>query len=182
MLPVTDQTNPTECRLRRATAADHSRIENLMQFYNYDLSESYPLSFDETGLYALRPKQAYWSTPTVHPYLIDVDGELAGFAVVDQEVVAPTSTFNLGYFFVGRRFRQKGIGKQIVCQLLQRYPGTWEIYHLRENEAARRFWSSVIATAGIVDANITEQLIDGEMCVLYTFASTGLAQTNPHGG
>lgn len=175
MLPVTDQTNLTECRLRRATAADLPRIENLMQFYNYDLSESTPLSFAENGLYALRPKQAYWSTPTVHPYLIEVGTALGGFAVVDQEVVAPTSTFNLGYFFVGRRFRNKGFGKQIVRQLLQRYPGTWEIYHLRGNEAAMRFWSGVIATAGIADAIVTEQLIDDEMCVLYTFSSACLA-------
>ncbi len=167
---MTNQTNPTECHLRRATAADIPRIENLMQFYNYDLSESYPLSFGETGLYALRPKQAYWSTPTVHPYLIDVGGELAGFAVVDQEVVAPTSTFNLGYFFVGRRFRQKGIGKQIVRQLLQRYPGAWEIYHLRENDAARRFWTKALAAEGTNRASVSERLIDDEMCVLYRFA------------
>ncbi len=180
MLPVTDQTNPTECHLRRATAADHSRIENLMQFYNYDLSESYPLSFGENGLYTLRPKQDYWSAPTVHPYLIEVGTALAGFAVVDQEVVAPTSTYNLGYFFIGRRFRHQGIGKQIVRQLLQHYPGEWEIYHLRENDAAKQFWSSVITTAGIADVKFSEQRIDDEICVLYRFSSIGLAQQEPH--
>ncbi len=174
---MADQNRENNFSLRRAAVADLPRIENLMQFYNYDLSESYPLSFGENGLYTLRPKQAYWSLPTVHPYLIEVGPELAGFAVVDHDVVATTSNFNLGYFFIGRRFRKQGIGKQIVRQLLQRYTGNWEIYHLHENVAAKNFWSKALTAAGIADAKISEQMIDDEVCILYTFSSTGPVQT-----
>lgn len=59
-------------------------IENLMQFYQYALSQSYPLSFADNGLYTVRSKQSYWSKPSVRPYLIRVGTALAGFAVVDD--------------------------------------------------------------------------------------------------
>ena len=92
----------SQVSVRSALTSDIACIENMMQFYNYDLSESLPVNFAETGLYDLRPKAQYWSKPHVSPFLIYVDGELAGFAVVDDEVIEPESRYNMGYFFIAR--------------------------------------------------------------------------------
>ena len=42
--------------IERAAPDDLPRIENLMQFYNYDLSEWTPVAFAHEGRYQLRPK------------------------------------------------------------------------------------------------------------------------------
>jgi hypothetical protein len=48
-----------------ATPADLPCIENLMQFYNYDLSQWCEVKFGDDGRYQLQPKAAYWANPTV---------------------------------------------------------------------------------------------------------------------
>jgi predicted acetyltransferase len=154
----------------RATADDLPRIENLMQFYNYDLSEWYPVEFAAHGLYAIRPKQAYWAKPDVVPYKVLVAGHWAGFAVVDDEVVDPASHHNLGYFFVARRYRGLGVGRRLAETILREHAGRWEIYHLEANQAARRFWPRVIERiAGMAPAE-RGCVIDDVPSTLYTFS------------
>ena len=95
--------------IERAAPDDLPRIENLMQFYNYDLSEWTPVAFAHEGRYQLRPKAPYWAQEDVHPFLIWVGDELAGFAVVDGEFDQGDSDHKMGYFFLGRGFRGDGV-------------------------------------------------------------------------
>ena len=155
--------------LVEARGADLGAIENLMQFYNYELSRWYPIEFDASGLYAIRSKAAYWAEPGVRPFLIRADGELAGFAVVDDEVVDPVFDFNLGYFFVGRRHRGRGVGTAAFRALLQRFPGAWEIYHLALNEPARHFWPAALRQVQPRSLEAIEATIHGQASVLYRF-------------
>jgi predicted acetyltransferase len=157
--------------VRPALSAGLPCIENMMQFYNYDLSESYPVDFAATGLYALRPKQPYWSKPGVVPFVIYVDDELAGFAVVDDEVIQPQSQYNMGYFFIARRYRGRGVGKQVANKLFAQFPGTWEVYFYSNNEAASQFWHAIISKSLARDVTSSEQLIDGEPCTLFSFST-----------
>ncbi|MCV2367719.1 GNAT family N-acetyltransferase [Roseateles oligotrophus] len=158
--------------LHEATAEDLPRIENLMQFYNYDLSEFWPVEFSATGLYALRPKEAYWAKPSVRPYIAKIDGELAGFAVVDDEVQDPQSQFNLGYFFLGRRYRGSGAAQEMLRLLFERHPGRWEVYFFVDNLPAARFWPKAIAQqTGDQEVLVTDTDSDGLPCRLYRFSS-----------
>lgn len=162
---------PTDAaRVTRAGPDDLPRIENLMQFYNYDLSEDYPVEFAEHGLYALRPKQAYWAQPTVVPYLLRVAGHLAGFAVVDQEVVEPSSTYSLGYFYVARRYRGQGLGLPLAATVMRQHPGRWEVYHLARNRAAQRFWPRVLPQLASTPLEVSDRVIDELPSTLYRFA------------
>jgi predicted acetyltransferase len=158
--------------VRPALSTELACIENMMQFYNYDLSESLPVDFAETGLYALRPKEQYWSKPGVAPFVIYVDDELAGFAVVDDEVTQPESRYNMGYFFIARRYRGRGVGKQVASRIFAQFPGAWEIYFYSNNKAASRFWNAAIAKPSARDVAVSAQIIDGEPCTLFSF-STG---------
>jgi predicted acetyltransferase len=155
----------------RATVEDFGRIENLMQFYNYDLSEWYPIDFASHGLYALRPKQPYWSKSTVVPYVVRVGGHLAGFAVVDEEVVDAESNYNMGYFFIARRYRGLGLGLHLAKSVVRRHIGRWEVYHLEKNAAAKRFWSKAIASITGVAPIVSNKVIDELPSILYTFSS-----------
>lgn len=161
----------SQVSVRAAQLTELTCIENMMQFYNYDLSESHPVDFAATGLYALRPKEQYWSKHSVAPFVVYVDGALAGFAVVDDEVIEPTSHYNMGYFFIARRYRALGVGKQVVSKLFSQFPGAWEIYFYTNNKAASRFWHAVIAKSSVHDVASSERIIDGEPCTLFTFST-----------
>lgn len=156
--------------LTTATEPELACIEHLMQFYNYDLSEWCAVEFGPGGLYALRPRQAYWAQPSVWPYLARVGGELAGFAVVDAEVMHPGSDFNLGYFFLARRYRGRGLAQQMLDQLLARHPGRWEVYFYDANRPAARFWPGALARAGVQDGHQADAVVDGQPCQLLRFS------------
>lgn len=152
-----------------ATAADLPRIENLMQFYNHDMSEWYPASLGSHGLYDLRPKQPYWANPNTRPYIARVAGDLAGFAVVDDEVTDSRSQFNLGYLFVARRYRGMGLGGRWVKAMLGQHPGEWEVFHYTANRPAGVFWPRAIAAAATEGLRVEEMTIDDAACKLYKF-------------
>lgn len=97
-------------------------IENLMQFYLYDFSEWLPLKLAKHGFFALQPNDAYWRHPATRPFLIRVDGELAGFITVDEETHIDGAEFNIGYFFVTRRMRGQGVAQFVVSALLSQIP------------------------------------------------------------
>ena len=156
--------------LHAATAADLTRIENMMQFYNYDLSESSPVELGENGLFTLRPKEAYWAKPSVKPYIAIVSGELAGFAVVDDEVVYPDAEFNIGYFFLARRYRRRGLAQQMASQLFRLHPGRWEVYHFASNAAADRFWAKAIVQVSFGQSRVEDIVRDEMRCRLHRFS------------
>ncbi len=157
--------------LRAADRPQWPVIENLMQFYMYDLSAWYPIAFGEDGRYAIGSKADYLALPGTQAWLILADDELAGFAVVDDELVDPRHDLNLGYFFVGRRFRGRGVGSAAFGGLLARYPGAWELYYLARNAGAAAFWPKAFERAGVRDVAASELSIRGEACVMNRFVS-----------
>lgn len=163
----------TPLSLDEAQPQDLRCIEGLMQFYNYELSQWYPVEFGDPGLYAIRSKAEYWARPDVRPYLLRTPKGLAGFAVVDGEVVDPASQHNLGYLFVGRRYRGQGLAAQAVSALLKRFPGAWKVYHLALNTQAQGFWPVALARTGVGDAVATNEPVHGEASVMYRFTVPG---------
>jgi len=157
--------------LQEALPSDLSRIEGLMQFHLYELSEWQPITFWDTGMYRLGSKHKYWKGDGVFPFLIRVDGELAGFAVVDNRVVYPDTQYNLGYFFVGRRYRDSGAGEAVAKDLFKRFKGPWEIQHSSKDEAARAFWNRAIKAAKAKELTISEQLVADELCTHHRFST-----------
>ncbi|MCO7573710.1 GNAT family N-acetyltransferase [Pseudomonas chlororaphis] len=131
--------------LRPAARDDWPCLENLMQFYLYELSQWLPLKFAAQGLYALQALDDYWRHPATHPWLILVAGELAGFAVVDQQRCDHNARRNLGYLFIARRFRRLGIGRQVTQQLFEHFKGSWQVMHFDANLPARDFWRAMLA-------------------------------------
>lgn len=154
-----------------ALSSNASCIDNLMQLYAYDASEWYPIHLEANGRFKLRPVTRFWTEANQHPFLIRVNGALAGFAVVDGEVVDPASQWDMGYLFVARRFRGQGIGRLVAQQLFAQFRGRWEVYQLVENKTAIQFWRSVISA--YTNAKFTEHelLIGGDDCIQQRFTA-----------
>jgi len=157
--------------LHAAQRDELETIENLMQFYTYDFSEWLPLKLGEHGFFNIQPKQDYWRKPATRPFLIKVDGELAGFVTVDDETQMASAEFNIGYFFVSRRFRGQGVAKFVASTLLSRFPGQWQIFHIDANQPARLFWAHVMPALAQGNVTTHQLAVDGYPCTLYRFES-----------
>ncbi len=155
--------------LLRAQRDELDCIENLMQFYLYDFSEWLPLTFAERGLFNVQLPPDYWRKPATQPFLIRVDGALAGFVTVDATAHLAGVTFNISYLFVSRRYRGQGVGRHVVDALLQQLPGCWQVFHLDANLAAKTFWAKVIPALGASELSQHRLPVDGYPCTLFKF-------------
>ena len=157
--------------LHAAQRDELETLENLMQFYMYDLSEWLPLKLGGHGCFRIQPQQDYWRNPATRPFLIKVDGELAGFVTVDDNTHLPGAQYNIGYLFVSRRFRGQGIATFVVSTLLSQLPGQWQIFHIDANPPARQFWARVIPGLTGDAFSRHHQPVDGYPCTFYRFQS-----------
>jgi predicted acetyltransferase len=169
--------NQPSIELHAAQRDELETIENLMQFYIYDFSEWLPLKLGDHGFFNIQPKLDYWRNPTTRPFLITVDGELAGFVTVDNETHIVGAEHNIGYFFVSRRFRGQGVAKFVVSTLLNRFPGQWQIFHIDANQPARLFWARVMPDLTGGEFTLHHLPIDGYPCTVYRFKRSHASAT-----
>jgi predicted acetyltransferase len=157
-----------------------SILVNLLELYAHDFSEFHSLELDATGRFGYKHLSLYWSEPDRHPFLIKVEGKLAGLAFVKRgsEFSGNQNVWDVGEFFVVRAYRRKGIGVQVAHELWQRFPGLWEVRVMDSNRAALNFWQRAITTFKndvIQPARIKK---DGQCWHLFTFESPHASQGN----
>ena len=146
-------------------AAPHERplIEGLFQFYAYDFSEfaanGSDFAFDDRGELGPYPYMAsYWNDADRWPLVIRVDGEAAGFTLLNTHSHrGGTVERNMAEFFVARRFRRRGVALQAVHRILSLHPAAWEIAVSERNAPALAFWPKAIATAPNATGLVTHQ-------------------------
>jgi hypothetical protein len=67
-----------------ASINDKSLIQKMMELYQYDFSEFTETDLDEHGYFGYSHLDNYWVETNRYPFLVRVDGQLAGFALVNQ--------------------------------------------------------------------------------------------------
>jgi predicted acetyltransferase len=126
-------------------------IQNMARFYAYDLSracgfyEVFDWSFPANGLYENPDFSKYWREPNRYPFIIHVDDELAGFALIHKVGSVPEIDWNMGEFFIVGKFQGKGIGRQAAFELFAKFPGRWEVTQMPPNLPAIKFWKKIIS-------------------------------------
>lgn len=126
-------------RVIGATQGDKPVLRHLLELYQHDLSELDGRDVDGHGLYGYPYLDHYWVDSDRRPFLFDVDGQWAGFALV--RLGSPT---DMSEFFVLRRFRRAGVGRDAASQIFRLLPGPWQLRQLRSNPGATTFWRRVI--------------------------------------
>ena len=126
-----------------ATEADREIVRNLSAYYIYDFTEYTGWSCPKNGLFAGCDELFDdWSVGKNHPFVIKVNGELAGFAGVAYD--DDSGEHFIQEFFIMRKFRRKGVGKSIALMLFDRFPGKWKVQQLTANTPAVGFWRAII--------------------------------------
>lgn len=155
-----ETTLPPGVELVRATAGQAPVLANLLELYAHDFSEMLDLRIHEDGRFGYPELPRYWQEETRFPFLVWVDGFLAGFVLVCQgsRLRADPRVWDMAEFFIARGYRKRGIGAAVAHETWRRFPGPWEIRVLERNQAARAFWRAAIGafTHARVEAGIIE--------------------------
>jgi GNAT superfamily N-acetyltransferase len=116
---------PPQIELVPASSKQESILANLLELYAHDFSEFHDLELGIDGRFGYRSLSLYWSDPDRHPFLIAIDGKLAGLTLVKRgsEFSGNQTVWDMAEFFVIRAYRRRGIGTQIAHQVWRRFPG-----------------------------------------------------------
>ena len=134
--------------LDAATRAERELLSNLLELYIHDLSAAFPsIELGEDGRFGYSKLELYWSEPERRfPFLIRADGRVAGFALATRGSPASDDpeVLDVAEFFVLRRYRRSGVGRQAAALLWQRLPGTWIVRVAESNPGALSFWGDTV--------------------------------------
>lgn len=142
-----------------ASPADRLPLHRMLELYQHDLSDIWDQDLDMHGEYGYELDR-YWNKEGCSPYVFNIDGRYAGFALVDERVRIPDGRFWMDQFFVLKKYRRQGVASRAARAVFDNHAGAWQVGQMPHNLVARRFWRKVIGqyTAG----NFTEtQLTSG---------------------
>jgi predicted acetyltransferase len=91
-----------------------------------------------------------------------VDGQIAGFALVNRHTITGEDRRAIAEFFVMRKYRGRGAGRQAAGAIFDLWPGRWEVAPLAASPGAYAFWRKAV---GDYTANdFEERRIDDGSC------------------
>jgi predicted acetyltransferase len=137
---------PANLSFQLASKKARALLENLAQLYSYDFSEVLEMHVDEDGRFGSVDLAPYWVDEWRHPFLLRVDGKVAGFALISEQskITGKRGVFDVTELFVLRRFRRHGVGRAAAFAAFDRFAGTWEVRQREENPDATAFWRRTI--------------------------------------
>ena len=140
-------------------------LANLMELYIYDFSEFMGWDIGDDGRFGYRYLDAYWTEANRFPFLIRVNGKIAGFALVSVIADESPPVTSMSEFFVMRNYRRKGVGERAAKELFARFSGPWSVSQVLANLPAQRFWRRVITD--VTQGEFTETTDDAH--IIQTF-------------
>jgi len=130
--------------IRPARVTERLIVRNLMELYQHDFSELDGTDLDEHGQYGYDDLDCFWINSGWSAYIIKVDDRWVGFVLTNDEVQTPGNTRAIVEFFVVRKYRGRGVGREAAQLIMSRQPAKWEIRVIESNTAAQQFWGSLM--------------------------------------
>ena len=160
-----------------ARAEEEPILADLLELYAYDFSEFSDLELGADGRFGYSSLPLYWAEPGRHPFLVRVDGKLAGLVLVKRgsEVSGNEKVWDVAEFFVLRGYRRRGVGTQIAHEVWRRFPGMWEVRVMESNISASDFWAHAISLLTGVAIQPIRIEKDGKGWTLFSFESKRVA-------
>lgn len=154
---MTSAPHPLACYARDA---DRPALGDLFEAYLAELSQYGETSDARVYL------DLYWQAPDRLPYLINHDGRIAGFVLVNTETVTDLPTDHaIAEFYVCPDARRLGLGQAAARQVFRAHPGQWEVAIMRKNTPALAFWDKTLRQSWITRHEATRL----EDCVMHRF-------------
>lgn len=163
-----------QIKLLPAAKEDQPILANLLELYAHDFSEFYGVELGADGRFGYKGLPLYWSEVGRHPFLVTIDGKLAGFVLLKRgsDISADENVWDMAEFFIVRAYRRRGVGTQIAREIWTRFAGTWEVRVLQANIVALSFWAGAIAAfTGVVIQSVGIEK-DGDRWQIFCFDSS----------
>lgn len=144
--------------LRKAESRDFPALQQLLELYQYELSDIWPQEADHEAKYGYN-LEPHKQSERFHAHVAMEGSHYVGFALVAPAVVTRKEGNWMEQFFILKRFRRSGAGYALAKHVLLTHPGAWEVGQMPANLAAQAFWRRVIekVTSGsYVEVQVTE--------------------------
>lgn len=152
----------------KGSAADRQWIESAYSDYLEDLSHLNTGVFPVYGEFGDREPDlmARWfADDKSHPLIVLQSAKPVGFALVvrvtHQPPGQPPIDYHMSEFFVTRKSRKLGIGRDAAVLMFNRFAGEWEVTEYLRNPGAVQFWRRVIAA--YTRGQYMERVLNGEV-------------------
>ncbi len=110
----------------------------------------------------------FWKNDGITPYFIKIDNSIVGFLLLlERPFLKKENDFCMNDIFILNQYRGKGIGKQVIENLLEEKRGQYFVIELLKNVPAVSFWKKVYRELNI-EFDERKQMIDEE-CLVQTF-------------
>lgn len=104
----------------------------------------------------------WFADDSSHPLVILHNDQIAGFALVSKPVMKRADVdYRLAEFFVDRRERRHGVGREAAELIFNRFDGRWEVVEMLRNQPAVAFWRAVVSA--YTHGGNKESVANGEM-------------------
>jgi predicted acetyltransferase len=125
-----------------------------LEFNAYEFSRLEGSDVDRQGIFGYRYLEHYWIEPARHPYLIEVEGHIAGIVLL--RIGQPSE---VAEFLVLPKYRRCGVGTAAAHAAFALFAGDWEVHEVAGHDSATAFWRDVIPVPfeETVDTNGTTQ-------------------------
>jgi predicted acetyltransferase len=128
-----------------AQVEDKPVLRHLLQLCLHDYSEFNGKDVNEQGLFDYPYLDYYWTESGRYPFLVRVEGKLAGFVLVRRlEAEGTEPLWQMAEFFILRKYRRQGIGQEVAYRVFDCFEGRWEVTQEKGNLPAQKFWQRVI--------------------------------------
>ncbi len=144
-------------------------LANLLEYYIHDMAPWFGIDIGDDGRYGYDMSRHWQADDGV--YLARVDGEPAGFALLSTagEWLQEPNAFDVEEFFVVRKFRRRGVGKEFISTLWEQQTGIWLIRVLQANLPAVPFWRHAIGAYTAGDYREDQRTVDGQSWYFFWF-------------
>lgn len=168
-----------------ADVAERPILRHLMELYLHDFSEFDHADVGPSGLYEYPYLDHYWVEPERSPFLVRVDGKLAGFVLVARYnyLTGSKDCWVMAEFFIMRKYRHLGIGEHAACSIFDQFPGDWQVGQVIENGPAISFWRKVISRYTHDDYQehiLNNERWHGPVQVFFSRSATALPTSGDH--
>lgn len=115
-------------------------VRRLLELNAHDFSAIDGRDLGPHGEYGYPYLDHYWiESENRHPFVITVDGKIAGCALVRAG-----DPHEFGEFFIVSKYRRGGVGTAVAHTIFLEFPGAWLVHETPGNDAAVAFWRRAI--------------------------------------